>query len=344
MASHPLTRIAAGAALAFACVALAPGASFAGDASLAETLFQEGLAAMKRDDFPVACEAFAQSNKADPSPGTQINLALCFEKQKKWASAWTWYRSAVGLAQQRGQPEREKLAEDAAARLKAQLHYVVVSIDEPLTDLVVKRDGVEVTVTLAGKAIPLPIDPGQHTIEVSARGKLPWSKVIEIAGDASTDRIEVPKLEDAPAFAGPSPSAGVGLAAPVIVTNDGSGQRTAGIIVGGAGVLAGLAAVGVFVLAKGEEDERDKQRVAASAASDPTQRDAMNQSAESHSKAAENNQLISLILAGSGVVLVGVGAVLYFTAPKGAAEPSGKARLTPFVGPNVAGLGVGGTF
>src|SRR6476469_5480906 len=122
MGRHPLSRLAAGAALVFACLTVAPSTSWA-DESSAEALFQEGLAAMKRNDFAVACEAFAGSNKADPSPGTQINLAVCYEKQKKWASAWTWYRSAFGLAQQRGQKERETLAEESANRLKSQLHY-----------------------------------------------------------------------------------------------------------------------------------------------------------------------------------------------------------------------------
>mgnify|MGYP002385362109 CR=1 FL=1 len=313
---------------------------------------------MKRNDFAVACEAFAGSNKADPSPGTQINLALCFEKQKKWASAWTWYRSAMGLAQQRGQAERQKLAEEAATRLKSQLHYIIVSVKEPLTDLVVKRDGVEVTIALAGKEVPLPIDPGEHSIEVSARGKKPWSKIIQVPDNAMTDRVEVPKLEDAPVQTTPGTETGPGSAyqPPVIVTNDGSGQRTVGVVVAGVGVLVGLAGAGVFVLAKGEESERDKQREAANAFLDPktqqptnvTQYDALNKSADSHGKAAENNQLIALVLGGGAVVLVGVGAALYFTAPKSAEKTAQKTAsrplLHPVIGPNFTGLGLGGTF
>src|SRR5690348_7137698 len=167
-----LLRIATATALAAACSVAAPSYAWAGgDESTAEALFQEGLDAMKRNDFVVACEAFSESNKADKSPGTQINLAVCFEKQKKWASAWTWYRSAAGLAQTRGQAEREKLAAEAAARLKSQLHNLVVTVKEPLTDLVVKRDGVEVTIAIAGKEVPLPVDPGEHKVEVSAHGK-----------------------------------------------------------------------------------------------------------------------------------------------------------------------------
>lgn len=335
-------RLAASAAVVVSCLAASPNVAWA-DESAAETLFQEGLAAMKRSDYAVACEAFAQSNRADPSPGTQINLAVCYEKQKKWASAWTAYRSAYGLAQQRGQAEREKLADESATRVRALMHYLVVSVKEPLTDLSVKRDGVEVTIAIAGKEVPLPVDPGEHTIEVSARGKKPWTKAVQVADNTSTDRVDVPKLEDAPVEQKALVRSGNEYQPPVIVENDGSGQRTVGIVVGGAGILSGLAAAGLFVLAKNEESERDEQRSAALAAATVEQKEQFDKSADSHNKAAENNQLISVILAGGAVVLVGVGAVLYFTAPK-RAEKAAATRLVPLVGPSFGGLGLGGTF
>jgi tetratricopeptide (TPR) repeat protein len=345
MRVHRLSRFVASAAVAVACLVAVPQHAWAGDEASAETLFQEGISAMKRNDFPVACEAFAQSNKADPSPGTQINLALCFEKQKKWASAWTWYRSAVGLAQQRGQSEREKLAEQSATRLKPQLHYVVVSVKETLSDLVVKRDGSEVTIALAGKEVPLPVDPGEHKFEVAARAKKPWSKIIQIADNSATDRIDVPKLEDAPADAPPNPGAGTGTdyRPPVVVTSDGSSQRTVGIVVGAAGILSGLAAVGMFVLAKSEEDKSNERF--AEAAKLPTtdaNRERIENAAESNHDAAKSNQLIAIILGGGAAVLVGVGAVLYFTAPK--SSKVGKPAILPVFGPSYAGVGLGGKF
>jgi hypothetical protein len=300
---------------------------------------------MKRNDYPVACEAFAQSNKADPSPGTQINLAVCYEKQKKWASAWTWYRSAVGLAQQRGQSEREKLAEESAAKLKPQLHYILVSVKEPLSDLVVKRDGSEVTIALAGKEIPLPIDPGEHKIEVAARAKKPWSKVIQIADNSATDRVDVPKLDDAPADAPPPAGAAPGAEyrPPVIVTSDGSGQRTVGIIVAGAGVLAGIAAGVVFVVAKSEESKSQDRYREADKLTDPAQKQEVQKAGDSNHDAAKNNQLIAIALAGGAVVMVGVGAVLYFTAPKGS-KTTGQPRVLPAFGPGYAGLSFGASF
>lgn len=322
---------------------MAPTSAFADEAS-AETLFQEGLSAMKRNDYAVAAEAFAQSNKADPSPGTQINLALSFEKQKKWASAWTWYRSALGMAQQRNQAARAQNAEESAARIKPLIHYAIISVKEPLTGLVVKRDGAEVTIAIAGKEVPLPMDPGEHTIDVAASGKKPWSKTVQIADNPQTERIEIPKLEDAPVEAKPVAGAAGTDYRPPVVASDGSSQRTVGIVVGGAGILAGVAAVVVFTVAKGEETERDQQRAVQN---DPSKtvpvRAEAERSADSHEKAAKNNQLIALGLGGGAVVLVGVGAVLFFTAPK-AAPKTAQTRLLPVVTPTFAGLGLSGSF
>jgi hypothetical protein len=353
------------AALVFALLTIiaVPSIAFADNTSTAEQLFQEGLAAMKRNDYPVACEAFKASNDVDPSPGTQINLAVCYEKQKKWASSWGWYRSAVGLATTRGQKEREQLAEDSANKLKPLLHYIVISIKEPLTELSVKDNGLPITVRLpTGQEVPLPVDPGDHKIEITAKGKQPWSMVHKVPDNNSTDRIEVPKLIDAPVIedkaGGGGGRGGAGdYQPPIIVTNDGSGQRTIGIIVVGAGLLAGLTCGGMFLLANSEASERDKQRANAAAikvpdpAGDPTAKDRqdnLNKSADSHNKAAVNNQLIARIFAGGAVVLVGVGAVLYFTAPKGSSAPKTgklhKPQVLPLLGPNFAGLGLGGSF
>lgn len=329
--------MAAGAALALSVVVVVPGAARADETS-AEQLFQEGLAAMKRHDYDVACEAFAGSNKADPSPGTQINLAVCFETQKKWASAWSWYRSAVGLAQQRGQPERERVAVDAAERLRPRLHYLVISVKEPLDELAVTRDGALVTIAVAGKEVPLPIDPGEHTIEVSARGKRPWKTVVRIADAAATDRVEVPKLEDVPV-----PQEGSGQERATLVEGGGSTQRTIGVLAGSAGLLTGLAAGGVYLLALKEADKGSTLRREAADPANASSAANLEASANSHRQAAESDQIIALVLGGGAVVLVGVGAYLYFTAPK-PTEKSEPPKVAPVLAPGYAGVALGGAF
>jgi hypothetical protein len=333
-----LTRVAAGAALAFSCltISLVPSVAHA-DESAAETFFQEGINAMKRNDYTVACDAFGKSNRADPSPGTQINLALCFEKQKKWASAWTWYRSAFGLAQQRGQKEREQLADESATRIRPQIHYIVVSVKEPLTDMVVRRDGNEVATVLGGKEIPLPVDPGEHTLEVSAKSKKPWTHTFTAADSPSTDKIDVPKLEndDKPAAGGPG-----GEGSSLTVSSGGSGQKITGIIIGGVGLLSAVGSVVSFFLAKDQEGKRDKVYADFAVAS-AEQKPELERSAKSYHDAAKADELIAFSLLGAAGVLVGVGALLYFTAPKAKATAT---YVLPMLSPTLAGLGLGGTF
>src|SRR4051812_6210737 len=92
--------------------------AFGGDTTTAETLFQQGQDAMKRNQFKEACDPFWGSKEADPSPGTQITLALGKERKGKIATAWVWYRTAAGLADQKGQKERAELARAEAAKLE----------------------------------------------------------------------------------------------------------------------------------------------------------------------------------------------------------------------------------
>lgn len=339
MRSRFPSRFVASAALVFS---LSTAGLAVADTSVAESLFQEGLAAMKREDFKAACEAFAGSNEADPSPGTQINLAICNEKQGKLATAWGWYRTAAGLADQRGQKERAEGARNDAARLEKSLRKLVITVKDPTPGIAVVRDGTAVPSAVIGKEVP--IDPGEHVIEVTAKGKRPWQTKVTLAPGPGVDRIEVPMLEDAPEDK-PNPG-DPGYIPPVIATSDGTGQRTAGLVVGGAGILSFLVAGGLFVLAGNEADKRDEFRRKqddASVAGKADDAASFGRAAESRNEAAENNQLIGILCVGGGVVLLGVGAVLFFTAPK-RSTTVGQVNVMPIATPTTSGLALSGTF
>lgn len=345
-----MKRLAGAAAVVLACLT---GTTTDARADDAEQMFQMGLAAMKKKDYPTACDAFAQSNKADPSPGTQINLALCFEKRKMWASAWSWYRSAVNLAHDRGQKDRETLADESSTKLLPQIHYVLFVPKEPLVEPKGTRDGEPVTIALGGKEVPVPVDPGEHTFEITAKGKKPWTTTVKAPDNNKTDRVEVPTLEDAPVPASvpsaPAPgSNGVNVSdyrPPATGGHEGSGQRVAGVVVGAAGVLSGLASVGLFVLAGNTAKDRDENRAnkeAAAAAGRVDEAKSFEGAEKSKSDATSNNRLIGYTLVGGGVVLLGVGTVLFLTAPK--AQKTGISRIFPVLAPGHAGLSLGGSF
>ncbi len=322
-----------------------PSVAFAGDAALAEQLFSDGLAAMKAERWQAACEAFAGSNQADPSPGTQINLGVCNEKQKKYATALTWFDAAARLAEDQGREDRAKLARSEHARVEPKVHKLVITAKTPVDGATITRNGEKLpAAALLGRETPL--DPGKYTFELSARGKKSVTKEVTIPETAGKSTLEFPPMEDAPA----DTSGGTGAAPgepgytpPVIVSSDGSGQRTVGVVVGGAGLLALLAAGGVQILANNEQSKSEDFKAQADKATNQADRDQFTKASTTRHDAAVNNQLIAIITGAGGVVLLGVGAVLFFTAPSGS-KSTGKARFVPAVAPGYAGGAFNFTF
>src|SRR5271156_1769624 len=86
--------LASGAARA---QAPAPPAS-ATDKVAAEALFEEGRRLVAAGSFADACPKFADSERLDPSGGALLNLASCYEKLGRSATAWVTYREAASAA------------------------------------------------------------------------------------------------------------------------------------------------------------------------------------------------------------------------------------------------------
>ncbi len=342
-----LGRAAAVLAFVTAATMLAPSA-LAGDPGLAEHLFKEGVAAMGRNDWVAACEAFAGSNDADPSPGTEINLGVCNERQGKTATAWGWYRTAAGLAEQRSLRDRAELARKEGERLEPKLRKLVVELRDTTAGITVTRNGASLPSSAVGREIP--VDPGEHVIEASGKGKQPFKTTVRLQPGPGVDRVEIPILADAPeakAIPGPSPVPGADYASPTTGTkSDGSTQRTVGYLVGAGGIVALIVAGTLQVLAS---DVRSKQKDAENTLArerlgvrQPTAERVkeLETAIDNNKTQADGNQLGAIATGIGGVVLIGTGLVLVFTAPSG--KSSGKLKLPPVmpvVGQGYAGAG-----
>ncbi|MBX3192719.1 MAG: hypothetical protein KF819_37390 [Labilithrix sp.] len=329
------------ATFALAVALTAPSAARATDTSTAEHLFSEGLAAMKREDFKAACDAFGGSNEADPSPGTQINLALCNEKQGKLASAWGWYRTAAGLADQRGQRERAELARVEASKLEPRLQKLVINMKAPAEGMTVTRNGAAVPAAVVGKDVP--VDPGEHTIEVMAKGKKPWKQTVMVVAKTPPGApvaVDVPLLENAQEEAAP-----LALTPPPPVEGGGGGtQRTVGLVLGGSGIVAGVVAGVYAAFTLSEEKERQDQQAKALAETDPGRRKAFQDSADDHESKGKTNQVAAIIFGATGAALLGVGIILLVTAPSSKSAAADKTYIVPIIGHGTGGIGLGGTF
>src|SRR5439155_24289020 len=130
------------------CASASPArAQNATDKATAQALFDDGVKLMADGKNADACPKLAESQRLDPSLGTLLRLATCYERVGKTASAWALYGEAIAAAKSANQPAREKYASEHAAALASKLCKltIVVPVESDLAGLEVTRDGTPVT-------------------------------------------------------------------------------------------------------------------------------------------------------------------------------------------------------
>jgi hypothetical protein len=301
-------RAVAWIAAAAAWPATAAAQPTADDAALAETLFQDARALVEQKDWARACPKFAESQRLDPRLGTLLNLATCHEQQGKTASAWAEFSDAAARAERAGQKERADLARERARALEKRLSRVVLSIASPVEGMEVWLDGRVLGAATAGSALPL--DPGDHAVEVRAPGRVAWRSRLQVAPGPSSMTVEVPPLAPAPAGAA-TPGTGTLPGSSTVAQRDpapagsGGSMRTAGWVLGGVG-LAGIGIGTVFgvraVSLESDADDTCPERACPDAAS-----------VELHDDARTSAHVSTIALA-TGVGALGAGVVLLLLA------------------------------
>lgn len=198
MRAHVASSILCGLAL---CLPAAPARAQAAGAqsvAMAKALYDRAVEAMNERDFATACPQLEEAVKLEPEAlGARMKLAECYEGWGKLASAWVTYLQVEGVAAKTNQDARRKKAHDAADALKPRLAEVVLGVRDEIRDLdglEIKLDGVVIGNKVWG--VPLPVDPGKHTLDVRAAGKKPVQKTFTVEGDAARTQVNVPLLPD----------------------------------------------------------------------------------------------------------------------------------------------------
>jgi hypothetical protein len=291
----------------------------AGNKAAAEALFDEARRLMADGHYAQACSKFEASQALDAGVGTLLNLADCYEKSGKTASAWAQFRETISAARRSGSLERERIARQHVDALEPKLSYLTI-VTWKGQEVNVTRDGVAVDSAVLGTAIP--VDPGTHVISAAAPGKRSWSTTIKIGEQADRVSVSVPILPDEPNLASTAPLANElqpppSAAAPANPSNPGSAQRWLAIIAAGVGV-AGIATGTVFGIQ------------AASSWSDAKSNcnpyPYCGGAGQRLAKDAKNSGTISTIGFVAGGVGLAAGVLLWFTAPPRATETRPIAR------------------
>jgi hypothetical protein len=182
----------------------------AADKATATQLFREGRALLEQGRTGQACRKLEESQRLDPGGGTLLNVALCHEREGRTATAWAEFTEALGIARRDNRPLRIEFARTHIAQLESMLSRLSIEVPPAadLPDLEIRRDGG--VVGRAAWGSPVPVDPGDHLIEVAAPGKVAWKQVVSLGPNTDSKSIVVPALPDAPAMDSTRSRAGPG--------------------------------------------------------------------------------------------------------------------------------------
>ncbi len=137
------------------------------DPVTAEALFKAGRSAADLGEHAEACEKFQESHRLDPALGTLLNIGICEEGLGNLAGAWQHYQEVIhGLDARDG---RLPVAQARAAALDPRLPRLVIRRAPNAPEAMrVRREGIELTE--ASFDVALPINPGRHSLVVTATG------------------------------------------------------------------------------------------------------------------------------------------------------------------------------
>ena len=220
----------------------------------AQALFDDAKRLVQQGDAASACPKFEESERLEPGIGTKLNLADCYERIGRTASAWVLYLEVEDDTKHNGQTERKKLAHERAAALLPKLSHLTIDVPPAnrLPGLTVTRDGMVVGSPQWGLAVP--VDPGAHVVVANAEGKRAFQATVSVAPSSGAQTVTVPPLEAAPpsvAAKGNTKSSSGGDGAPPGPHS----RRAAGFVtlaVGGVGLVLGTV-FGLRAISKNNE-------------------------------------------------------------------------------------------
>jgi hypothetical protein len=307
-------------------------------AAVADALYRQARDLMAAGKYDEACPKFAQSQQLDPATGTLLNLAACHERQGKLTTAWLEYSDAVVAARRDAREDRVQYASERVHELEPKLSRLtlLLAAEADAPGLTIELDGASVGHAVIGA--PTPVDPGTHTVRISAPGKKSQQLSVEIGALADQRSLTIPKLDDAPPEIVAATPAPASTGAPLVSSpnpldsHDGPTNRpipTSVYIVGGVtlALVASAGATGLAYLNKRADYEDLGKRATSS-------------TAETRRDQALMYGRVNLGLWIGAAVGAGVTTYLYATRP----EQRAALRVTPWLGPEFAGLGVAGGF
>lgn len=323
-----------GVAMAAGAAEGTPGAAqekpTAAELASARRLFNQALGAEDRGRWAEALEIYERVSRVAVSPSVHYHMGVCHEELGHLVEAINAYELAISSAESR----REiALGRESRARLdavRARTPSLTIALPDGAEGVSIELDGQPLNAALAGA--PVPINPGERRVTVRADSHArPYEITLRVAaGDTHELRADLgPKK--APPASQATIAAPKRLPAPAPPPPP-APNRLPGFITGGAAIVLAAGAVATGVAAYGLREEYLEQNANPTPGSRDRRESLRNQ-----------GQALAITSTGlSGGALIAAGLATYLLWPSSPAAPKSSARITPWVGPTGAGIGVGG--
>ncbi len=324
----------------------------------ARSAARAGVTAYQDGNYEEAIDLLNRAESLVHAPPHLLFLARAHHKLGKLVEARELYMKVVTENLQEGAPkafhEAQEAAREELSQVEAKIPKLAVRVGQAPDEYRVSIDGEEIPPALVG--VPVPVNPGRHTVGAIADGKRAAPSEVEIA-EGATEEVELTWVDDptaqlgaegAPGPAGtpaapvaepssPPPTQGTSAAAatPMDAGVPASGNtRSVGYVLGGTGIAAASVGAVFGILAKGQRDDAmDDPGLCPDKICTPAGR--------SEIEGAETKALISTIGFGAGLALIGVGSYFIFTSES---DAGGATAVAPLVSPDVAGLSIRGVY
>lgn len=209
--------------------------------------FAQALALQTGGDWAGALALLKEVAAVKPTPQVRFNIALCEERLGLLVAALGDYELAGSDAETQKADQVRQEVDARLEALRARIPRVVVKRGEGADAATISLDGVSLGDSVLNS--PLPVDPGPHVVEGAATGYQPFKQQFRVA-EQQTATIEV-KLELEPVKTPPLP--------PPPPPPPPQTMRTAGFVVGGAGIASLIASGAMFYLRHTTINDLDKQ-------------------------------------------------------------------------------------
>jgi hypothetical protein len=194
--------LGASAAVVALSLQVSPACAQAEDQAAARSLFDSARQLAKAGHYAAACPKFDAASKLYPSAGILLNLADCYEKIGKTASAWTEFGEAASVASRTHRQEDASEAKRRQSGLEPGLTRLMVRVAHEEPGLLVQRDGSPLPRAVWGTAIP--VDPGSYELHAEAAGFEPWTAPVNASTSGQTVTVDVPELRPSPSAPPPA--------------------------------------------------------------------------------------------------------------------------------------------